>query len=54
MMPIHGQVAANVEAGPGGAAETRLTINDRTATTGTITEIVRLASSTTDPSALAS
>ena len=51
MMPMHGQVAANVEAGPGGAAETRLTLKGRTATIVTITAIDRPDSLTMGQSA---
>jgi len=52
MMPTHGQVAADVEAGPGGAARTRLTTNYHNAVTATISATA--GPSTTDPSEPAS
>jgi len=54
MMPTHGQVAANVEAGPGGAAETRLIPKAPAAMIGTIAGIALRVSSTTGQSAPAS
>jgi|FLOH01.1.fsa_nt_gi hypothetical protein len=54
MMPMHGQVAANVEAGPGGAAETRLIIKDRNVMIATTVTIGHRVSSMTDQSARAS
>jgi hypothetical protein len=51
MMPTHGQVAANVEAGPGGAAETRQIPKAPTAMIGTIAGTVLRDSSTTGQSA---